>query len=313
MTIITHLDQKIKDKATKWSEKKLITKEIAAHMLRAGLKKRAYAIATCAEEVTFSMCDECGKVSVHHASLCRDRLCPICSWRLAIQRYNAMRDILRYISDLNSEYCYCLMTLTVPNCRPDALGATLKGMAEAWNRIKARKIFAKDVIAGWARATEITYNAKTQMLHPHYHVIVAFRDDDAADELSYDLLKEWCFSYRGEGRPSVKGQDIRRIGAKDIEDDTEMTGAVLETFKYTQKSSDLLEMPVKILRIYADQIAGKRMIAFGGIFKDAKRILCIDDMEEASENNDTFCHYCGSLAVHEVLCRWTGIQYEPVL
>lgn len=314
MEIITQMPDEINRYRKKWDEKKLLSIKMAAKMIRCGLRKRGMRMAECAETVLFRHCDDCGRVSVHRAQLCRDKLCPVCSWRLARQRYGAMLQILRYIAngDGGEGEKFWFMTLTVPNVDMIHLGATLDAMAAAWNRLLQR-VSVKDSVLGWARAVEITYNQKTRQAHPHYHVILVTLD--ARDKMwQQKIISDWLACYRGEGTPSIKAQDIRAVYSKDVLCDDAQTKAILETFKYTQKSSDLLEMPGKILYEYAAQTARRRMIAFGGILKDAKAALHVADMEEVADERDTSaCTYCGSKAVHDMLCGWCGVSYEPVL
>ena len=80
------------------------------------------------------------------------------------------------IADLG-DYTPAFLTLTVRNVRAGDLRATLRQMSEDWNRFINRPK-TKQLVAGWAKALEITYNTERHTFHPHYHVIL-LQDTDA--------------------------------------------------------------------------------------------------------------------------------------
>lgn len=316
MIIITKIDDNVNTVKSKWDDKKRLAMQISAKLIKCGHTKRGYLMSECANQLIFRHCTDCGHVSVHRASLCRDKLCPVCNWRLARQRYGGMRRILEHIAqqDTDQKYQYLLMTLTVPNVPVHMLGACISWMSEAWNRLMQRKSCNKQNIIGWARAVEITYNNTANTLHPHYHVIIITPQVNS-QEWRQKVIADWCECYKGYGNPSINAQDIREIYSRDIMQDNPHIVALLETFKYTQKSSDLLNMPGRTIYEYANQIKGRRMIAYGGIIKAVKDKLKIADMDVVQDDDDTTdkCAYCGSHEVHDLLCQWCGVSYEPIL
>ena len=51
---------------------------------------RAYRMADCSKRIDYTYCPECGSMHIARTYLCRDRLCPLCQWRLSLQRIGDM-------------------------------------------------------------------------------------------------------------------------------------------------------------------------------------------------------------------------------
>src|SRR5699024_2193911 len=79
--------------------------------------------------------------------------------------------------------------------------------------------------------------------------------------------------------------DIRPI-KPNKKGDTDIQAAVKETSKYSVKSADFLsEKQDRNLEVVADLEHGlykKRMIAYGGLFKEKHKILNLDDAEDGN-------------------------------
>jgi len=152
------------------------------------------------------------------SSYCRNRWCPLCSAiRTAhyIQRYIP---IIKHWEDAH------LVTLTVPNCKDYELADEIEKMYKTFTQIKdmikkrhRRNPQSNKKLVG-LRKLEVTYNARRNDYHPHYHFIT--ENLETADALE----SEWLKRYDGV---SAKAQDVRRID--DIESGSK------EVFKYFTK------------------------------------------------------------------------------
>lgn len=295
----TAIEEEIKQ-VSKWESRKMLSQKMARKMLRAGYIKRGLRMSACSTTMSFSKCDECDHSQIHHASLCRDKLCPVCKWRLAVKRYKALSDILHIASDEYPEAIYMFVTLTVPNCRVEELSDTLSSMSKQWNKLLQRVSMKR--ARGWARATEITYNEKQRSMHPHYHVIVMFDGQSEADLYSMQIIKDWLDLNR---TCSYKAQSVKTIAKKDL--DSDIIKPALEVFKYSTKDDDLYDMPLNIFREFVNQVSNKRMVSFGGWLKECKRLIEVD-FETATEEPFVTCQCCGSPLLHDVLCEWSGVD-----
>lgn len=290
-----------------WTEKKAMSLMVAARLKCLKdwrLRKRGERMEACANLVSFTECQDCGTKRVKTASLCRDRVCPICNWRLANKRWVSLYNALYSVSGTGIMFHF--ITLTVKNVRPDALSKTLMSMSRAWNRLLQRRM-VKYYVMGWARSVEVTYEKETGLMHPHYHVIMITESLLGAAFDREDIIDYWMKSVTQEGEiVSRKAQDAREIVVKRGEES--LLSAALETYKYTIKQSDLLKMPVADFIAYARQIAGKRLTATGGIIKDRIKT----DLDSIDDKELPACPTCGSINLATACMEWAGTTYRII-
>lgn len=301
--------QVVPETSKKWIGKKTAAEKMALKMEEAGFEERAYRMATCAEVIKYKYCQSCGRYEVERASLCRDRYCPVCMWRLATQRALAMREIITAAMERRPDVEYYFLTLTVPNCKPDRLKKHLDEMQRGWNRMVSRKIWKESVI-GFARALEITYNKETREFHPHYHIIICLHNKRQLGTES-DLINLWIETNRMNA--SYLAQSIKPILAAKSEEQDRYIRAVLETFKYTTKTSDLDKMPLDNFRTFVTQTAGRRVTSFGGLLKEIKAEINAET-EEIKDEELKVCKSCGADVLIDAIARWsyTDHQYKIV-
>lgn len=296
----------------KWSEKKKRSLKVSAKMIDAGFKMRGIRMQNCGDIINFKICPDCGKSFVSSANLCRDRLCPTCAWRLSLKKFAEMCAALSMVQDLH-KHCAGFLTLTVKNCSVSSLNAVLKKMAADWNRMLQLK-FCKEHIKGWARSVEITYNEQTKKFHPHFHIIVLYDGKLSEGEMHYHTRVAWGKSARLDYDPvtdfRVIGSDLATLDCK------EYYSAICETFKYAVKSDELLDMPLPIFRGFVRAVQGVRFVSYGGILKEARKMLGFkdtdDDADDIEISRDT-CDKCGADLVKAVL-QWslTEGQYKAL-
>lgn len=300
-------------KYEKWTMKKELNTRMAVKMLQAGFDDRARRMRECSDKVEISFCPDCGAYEITRAKLCRDRLCPVCSWRLSIKRYAEMSAVCAALIKDYPVNKWSLMTLTVQNCAPALLDQTLTNMAAAFNRMRQRKVF-KQQILGWARTVEVTFNSKENTVHPHYHVLVMWAENSDIIQEGARLINHWIASCR-DLMVSYKGQNIKEIdGSVKEAECQDITGAVLETFKYTQKASDLLSMPIGVFREYTKNMARKRAVAFGGLIKEYMQKLHFKMDDEADEIEPIkLCKNCGNAALSKAIYQWSFAERSYLL
>lgn len=316
--------------AEKWTMHKKNALEMAERLEKIGQYRRAFFVRNCSREVVIGHCEKCGKNHVLKAQLCRDRMCPICNWRLSMKRYSDMCGIITVLRERYPESEWQFVTLTVKNCKPDRLGKTIDEMSRAWNYIMSRPK-TKERIIGWAKSLEVTYNAETKELHPHFHVLTMWEEGYAVEE---DYLTEmWMKSVRlhvdRKAQKSEKvvtkaeyieqleidptepeAKDTTIIPSKyDQEEDTAeaVREAVLETFKYSIKSKDTQEMPLWVFRKLDEDIKGRRLVAYGGVVKEIAAELGEEELSE--EETVRKCYQCGSVKMVQVIGKWVGEGY----
>lgn len=295
----------------KWEEKKRILPQIAEKIALAGYKLRSERMKQCAQELQYDYCLDCNKYEIRRANLCRDRFCSVCTWRLALQRYANMSHVMNELQKTHPNAAFEFVTLTVRNCRPCDLTLTLNRMAAAWNRIMSRRT-AKRLFPGWARSLEVTYNAERNTFHPHYHVIVMLAEDitDSGEWLINRWLEDKDTDAIDKAQKAIKIQPTTLTESEaETAEAAAITGAVLETFKYTVKSKDVLNMPLGTFRELIIHMGARRMVSFGGVIRKTAKELRIE-MEEVTDDTEArVCRHCQSANVGRVVATWSGFGY----
>ena len=288
------------DDVPKWTQtdsellNRFVPKKAASILLsdsykRLGRISRSERVSDCGSFLDFAYTiDENGSISetgkLHSANFCRDRLCPMCSWRRSLKIFGQVSHIMDCIG---SNYKFLFLTLTVPNCTAQELPETLDRLMVAFKKLMHYK--PVKIVQGFFRALEITRNKKTGTYHPHFHVILAV-------PLSYggkyyikrdDWLHMWQKAYKD---PSITQVDIRVLKDKDgnrIEGEftQAMKAAVAEVAKYPLKSSEYLiasdpELTDDTVKTLSDSLYHRRLVSYSGCFKDVFDNLALDDPEE---------------------------------
>lgn len=333
MDIIAHVDVRVKIEVekedafslrygNKWEFKKKKAKEVSEKMARIGEKVRSIRMANCAEVINGRVCSSCGQMHLQYANLCRDRFCPVCKWRLSMKRFASMYKIITGLRQQFPEASWQFVTLTCQNCAPLDLPEVMDEMQRCWNSIaSAKKLKAK--VVGWARSTEITYNEVTGLLHPHYHVLVMYKELEEPDDY---IVKRWLKGLKY--KTSILAQDAQTIEF-DVENQIEIgwevdqnsqddavIEAVLETYKYSTKDKDIENMPLGVFRMMVNVLQNRRLVAFGGVIKEYAKELELDRLEDADERDSEEedreverCIKCGNSHLVEVIGKWAGDSY----
>lgn len=306
--------EKAQEEREKWAMKKAYAKRRAAKMKEAGFYARAHRMNECAEVIGGKICTSCGHFHLTTASLCRDRLCPLCEWRLSMKRFAKMMALVNCIR-AESDETWAAYTLTGKNCRGDELEFMLCEMSRAWNCIASAKKF-KQHYSGWAKSLEITYNHDTHTFHPHFHILTV---GDGCD--STYILQRW--QKATTFATSWMAQETHRITSKWVDEPTsdDIVAAVLEAYKYAikeqpdKKGRIIDDMPIGDFRILAESIGGKRLISFGGIIKEWAKELELevekdDDGETDADKARKECSKCGSKNLIEAVAVWCNDGYK---
>lgn len=296
-------EQKAKKFKEKIAEMKKKSGKVSKKMKKVNFA-RGQRMEQCASTIHFYKCPRCGKIEISSMERCRDKMCPLCNWILARQRLNNMVKTFNAI-DI-SKYKFYFLTLTIKNVKPAEINEALQSMAKAWDKMLKRRD-SKRYIKGWARSVEITYNQITNTLHPHYHVIIMYEKDcDYLLDGTY-FKPVWKETLNIDYDPVIDFRPIRtkNITTEDEKEQNRVYSAVLETFKYSTKSKDLLDMPLETFAQLVNGIGGKRMVSYGGIIRKTRALLNIQDEEsEEEETTETKTCECGAEML-ETLAEWS--------
>lgn len=291
LEIIKDTGEILKDKSATgrerpWSERKTenlqlvkifqMAREIDPYIISAD---RLEQVRDCASWLKFAVLSD-KKRKLAKANFCRLRLCPMCAWRKSLKLFaqvSAITDAI--LRDKKARFIF--LTLTVRNVKGEKLREKIKEMNEAFKWITQKSKNAavskklKDYILGYMKAVEVTYNHKTDTFHPHFHIILELKPEYFKD--GYLSQKQWRDMWKEvmhiDYDPQVDVRTIKNATAK----------AVAEVAKYPVKLKGLLELDpeqaveplIKLKRALQDL----RMITFGGDFREYKKLLQLDDVE----------------------------------
>lgn len=253
-----------------WQEKKLANEYLATLYMTINPAK-AKRLRVCGEYLYFDR-QQNGSMKLTNANLCRVRLCPVCNWRRSLKIFSHMTAIMEAAKPC--KYRYIFLTLTIENCVSEDLSDQITAMMQAFQRFTQRKI-VKQVAKGWYRALEITYNKDRGDYHPHFHVILAVSPGYFTNKNCYLKQAEWVQLWKESMRLNYNPVcDVRKING-------DTTKAVAETAKYAVKESDYLlqdeDLSREIVEVLDKALDKRRLIAYGGIFKELHKKLNLDD------------------------------------
>lgn len=232
-------------------------------------------------------------------SSCRVRLCPLCSWRRSLKNFWNTTAIVKWLQANEDRpevgrFSYIFVTLTVKNCRGDALSGSIDDLFAAVKRLYERKEIKKAWL-GMVRNLEVTHNVNIKSkdydtFHPHFHMIAAVRPSyfTSRDYISQKRLQElWKKCLRVEYDPVV---DIRRVKSRSSPEGENASGcdaakAVAECSKYAAKAADYIipddwGLTVETVRLLDAALDRRRLINYSGIFREVNQLLKLDDCED---------------------------------
>lgn len=300
----------------KWSTKKSASTRVAAALARAAqthiegahtLDRRATIMAACSDRIVYHYCPECGAYHIAGTWLCRDKLCPLCQWRLTVQRYANMMQTMCALINMDAYLNVAMLTLTVRNCAPAELAKTLDMMQSGWAKLYKRRP-VQAAISGYARTLEITYNPVTGTYHPHYHVLLIYRDRDTY--ISQSDWAEWWSSSLDVGYGAIV--DIRKAYTQDDADDADKyIHAIAECSKYVTTVDIHAGVSPEALTHLALALSGRRTIYYGGCIKRVRADLALLDDDTATDitlSRET-CGNCGH-TLNDAIYQWTQAGYK---
>lgn len=268
----------------------------AKHLSEVGLSR----MENCGEWLWMLENESGSKKKLEKGFFCGNRFCPACAWRYAAAWGRALCTVDRFLCEKEG-LIPIFVTLTVRNVSRDELRDTLKKMALAWDRLIRRKKFR--AWKNFARKTEVTYNAKRNDYHPHYHVLV-WVEPEYFKYNGYvhhaELLKYWKIAMHDESITQVRVQRCTT--------DKSTGAAVAEVAKYVAKSDDYLDNGQDVFDGFYSGLHGIRIISLGGLARDAiKEYRKGNLMDFQPDKPDSLEEYTIRAIYH-----WHFEKYNPV-
>lgn len=245
-------------------------------------EKKAHTMIDCGRFLWFGLYqnkqDFSEKKKLENMYTCKDRFCPFCNWRrarkLAIQTYDVISSI-----ETDCKARYNFLTLTTKNVRIEDVSNAIKHMNKSFEKL-SRNVRFKNSVIGWSRILEYPpQKDNAEFINLHFHCVLVVKPEyfDTKYDFyisSLEWQKMWRNSLGVDYDPSV---DIRIMKQKGNDPIAKL---VSEFAKYPLKSVDLVALSIKQFQELVSQMKYKRTIAFGGIMKDHRKKLQLDDVED---------------------------------
>ena len=269
--------------------------------------KKAERVQLCSEVLQFEKAEE--GLKLRQAWFCKARLCPICNWRKSLKHSNQVIQIVNAAVKKYPKGRFLFWTLTTKNVfSGKELNKEISKLNNAFNLMMKYKKIQKNML-GYLKATEVTVNQKDGSYNQHLHVLVFVKANYfSGKEDNYisqaELTEFWKKALKIDYTPVV---NVKAVKTKATKEEKGVLSAVYETAKYPVKSIDYLTNDrVKNLQRVDDLEKGlkrKRLISFGGIFKEIRKELQLEDIEEGDlitvqEDEES------TSSVKEVIAKW---------
>ena len=161
---------------------------------------------------------------------------------------------------------YILLTLTAPNVSGEELKTEISKYNIAFKKMFERKKY-KNVVKGYLRKLEVTYNKKSNTYHPHFHVLISVSSRYFVEKGEYIKRDEWLKDWQEVMQDnSITQVDVRRVK---MSNSFELDKSILELTKYISKDSNYL-INEQVFECFYKGLRGKRTYSFSGDFKIAR-------------------------------------------
>jgi len=244
-------------------------------------------IGTCAKLLEYALTsNDDGDVAfkLQTAHFCRVRHCPVCQWRRSLKWQAKMFEAMPKIQEQYKTHRWVFLTLTVRNCDLQDLRDTVLDMNNAFARLTKLKRFPA---IGWIKSVEVTRNSETGKAHPHFHCLMlvppSYFGKAYIKQEDWRLLWQRCM--RVDYLPVVNIKSVKPKKNKLTGEIDDIGQAIVETFKYSVKESDLIADANWLLEL-TNQLHQTRAISIGGVLKNfLKEEKDDDDLIHVDGNN----------------------------
>ncbi|WP_306813973.1 protein rep [Clostridium mucosae] len=242
---------------------------------------------------------------LHKGSFCKNRFCPMCSWRLSCKDSLEISILMEHLrSEENKAFIF--LTLTTPNVKADSLEEEVKKYNKAFEKLMKRKE-VKAIVKGYIRKLEVTYQKERYItkelwkrkkdyyekrglsigdlepnydtFNPHFHVVIAVNRSYFTDKDYYISHERWLELWQlSTGDKSITQVDVRKAKSNNLKE-------VYELAKYSAKDSDyLVSRPV--FETFYKALKGKQVLVFSGLFKDAHKMYKLGELDCYKKQSD---------------------------
>ena len=292
----------------KHTEKKLQTNDIIFKFYNTGFTKESEKIKQCGNYLEFIFKEhqitKDTKKKLAAANFCKNRFCPVCSWRRTRNITGQLKEAFTAIQE-KEKIATLFLTLTVNNPDVKDLKDTIAKMNKAFKRMSETKRF-KNAILGYFKSIEILGDKTPNgQAHPHFHILLVVKENyfKKSDYINQkEFLQMWRDATRNQNITQV---DVRRIKSKD-ENFSDIDSAIAETVKYSVKHTELFKRSNEDFYYLYTQTKGLRFISAGGILKEHLNLIKVDEdlINLEKENEALWIEIC------RLIYTWQNGDYQ---
>ena len=263
----------------KFTEHKLQTNDIIIKFYETGFTKESEKIKQCGNFLEFIFKEHQitkeNKKKLANANFCKNRFCPVCSWRRTRNITGQLKEAFTAIQE-KEKIATLFLTLTVNNPDVKDLKSAIAKMNKAFKRMSETKRF-KNAILGYFKSIEILGDKTPKgQAHPHFHILLVVKESyfKKSDYINQkEFLQMWRDATKNQNITQV---DIRRIKSKDG-NFSDIDSAIIETVKYAVKHTELVKRSNEDFYYLYTQTKNLRFISAGGILKEHLNLIKIDE------------------------------------
>lgn len=268
-------------KVRPWRERKIENVRYAEYLSILEFK-RAHDIKNCGETLRFRKIGN--HLKLYQTWFCHKRLCPLCNWRKSMKNSSQLKQIIAETVAREPKGRFLFLTLTVKNVNTsEELKTSLRQLTKAFGKLSRYKQVAKNLL-GYLRSTEITVNEQDMSYNQHLHVLLFVKSSYFKNSNNYlaqaEWAKLWQKALKVDYEPVVHVQAVKANKRKGTDS---LQASAEETAKYEVKSADYMtaddERNLVVIKNLEYALAGTRQISYGGLLKQIKQDLKLEDVE----------------------------------
>ena len=264
-----------------WRQRKLENLRYAEY-LSVLLYKKAHKVQGCADVLRFRKLPD-GNTKLYQTWFCKSRLCPLCNWRRTMKNSSQLTKILTEAHRQQPTGRFIFLTLTERNAvNGNNLKQRLKALTRAFFKLVHYRKVAKNLL-GYVRSTEITIN-DNGTYHQHLHVLLFVKISYFKGSENYLSQANWTDLWQKALRSSYKPiVNVEAVRANKSKGKASLLASAQETAKYQVKSADYMtdddNRNQQVIDDLEQALAGTRQIGYGGLLKQIKQQLKLDDAD----------------------------------
>lgn len=294
-------------------------------------RKRSENVAQCNSSLLFGYENNKIDKKLVYCNNCRDRGCPLCNHKKSRVHAFQLNKILKKAQAEYDDLGFIFCTFTIRNVEndPDVLHETISLLNRAFGKMtRYARVIGKNgknidpadrVIKGSIKNLEVTYNEKTDTLHPHIHAIFAvdkklYFGKRYNNYINHD---EWVSLWRRalgvDYDPSVHVEKLHG-NSKGMSD---LSSAILEISKYETKPSAVLiggidlDKAIKVVFSMTEGLKNTRSFSFAGVLKEIKNeIFGNRDLNDVSD--DEMLNVDGQSEIDFNSCQFVQYRWSSV-